>query len=372
MDADNTDKKSAFSVLIRVFRVPFHLIFMPPIFSRETLTLSKPSLRGILYFLLTIPLVLLAAEIVARTPFGNLLPAPSVEADSFLFDAKIYQLENQLRRDGTLDCLLLGSSVANSDIDPAVIERVYLEKTGQTIHCFNLGLPAMTIETATALADAAVARFHPKVIIYAILPRDIHDTIANIEYLAETDWIRYNRGASSLNGWLVNRSYGWRYYLTWRYWLAIPNRAKMEEETRFLTSKGFQPAMDVREPYIENLTMTPARLREAWNDPRQAAALERFIALQQKGVTIVFLEGPAYHESDASDAETWRVYETEYLPTLTKILDENQIPFWRTQEIAIRIPKEHWYDWLHLNQHGAAAFSQWLGGMMAENKNLFE
>ncbi|RJP50546.1 MAG: hypothetical protein C4583_10410 [Anaerolineaceae bacterium] len=345
---------------------------MHPIFSRETLHLSKPSLRGIFYFLLTVPLFLLVAEIVARTPLGNLLPAPSVNADSFLFDAKIYQLESQLRRDGTLDCLFLGSSVANSDIDPAIVEQVYREQSGETIHCYNLGLPALTIENATPIAQAVIARFHPKVIIYAILPRDVHDVIANVDYLERIDWVTYNRGEPSRNGWLVNNSYGWRYFLTWRYWLTIPNRAKMEEETRYLTSKGFQPAMDFREPYIENLTMTPARLREAWDDPQQMQAVKNFIALQQKGVKIIFLEGPAYHESDSSDAQTWLAYDNEYLPTLVQILESNQIPFWRTESIAIQIPKEHWYDWLHLNQHGAATFSQWLGEMMAENKSFFK
>ena len=94
---------------------------MHPIFSRKTLHIkiskSSPLLRGILYFLVTIPLVLLAAEIVARSPLGTILPAPTVNADSFLFDAKIYALEGQVRRDGGLDCLFLGSSVANVDID---------------------------------------------------------------------------------------------------------------------------------------------------------------------------------------------------------------------------------------------------------------
>lgn len=342
------------------------------IFSRETLAFSPPSLRGIFYFLITIPIVVLAAEMVARTPIGRLLPAPSVQADNFLFDAKIYQLENQTRRDGKLDCLFLGSSVANSDIDPAVVEQAYLEQTGETIHCFNLGLPAMTIETASALAEAAVKRFHPRVIVYAILPRDVDDAIANVEYIGKTDWIKYNRGIPSLGGWLVNNSYTYRYFQTWRYWQALPNRAKMEAETSPLAAKGYQPAQGIREPYIENLTMTPERLSEAWNDPRHAQAVQYFLSLQQKGVKIVFLEGPSYHEVDASDAETWRVYNAEYLPTLIQILDENQIPFWRTQEIAIAIPKAQWFDWLHLNADGAAAFSQWLGGVMAENEELFK
>jgi hypothetical protein len=339
---------------------------------QPSLSKSSPFLRGILYFFLTIPILLLAAEIVARSPLGTILPAPSVNADSFLFDAKIYNLERQVRRDGGLDCLFIGSSVANADIDPATVERIYRERTGETIHCFNLGLPALTLENTTALAEAAIARFRPKVVFYALLPRDIHDVIANVDYLEKIDWITFNRGAPSLNGWLVNHSHAWRYFLTWRYWLVTQNRLKMAEEIRWLTPRGFQPAQNIRDPYIPNLTMTPQRLRETWNDPRQIQIVEQFLALQQTGVTIVLVEGPAYHEPDASDSETWLAYKTDYLPTLLQILNANNIPFWRTDAVAVQIPKSNWYDWLHLNSDGAFTFSQWLGEQMAENGRLFK
>lgn len=342
------------------------------IFSLKTLTLSKPSLRGMVYFLLTIPLVLLAAEIAARSPIGNLLPAPSVNADSFLLDAKIYQLEQQLRRDGRLDCLIIGSSVANVDFDPAVIEQTYHEQTGETIRCYNLGLPAMTVETAAAIANTVTARYHPTVIIYAILPRDINDEIADISFIEEADWVKHDQDDPNLAGWLAHHSYAWRYFLTWRYWLVIPNRVKMETETAFLTPKGFQPAQGIREPYIPNLTMKPERLRRTWQDPHNREKLERFLALQEKGVKIVLVEGPAFRKSDGSDAETWQTYDSDYLPTLLDILQTREIPFWRTDGISVQIPAPHWYDWLHLNSQGAAAFSRWFGQQLAGNEWIFK
>ena len=346
------------------------------LFSRETLhvKISAPSpfLRGILYFFLTIPLVLFAAEIIARSPLGHLLPAPSINADSFLMDAKIFALEQQFRRDGKLDCLILGSSVANSDIDPEIIERVYREQTGENVHCYNLGLPAMTIETATAIADSVIARFHPKTIVYAVLPRDINDAIANVSFLEDIDWVKYNRGDSSIEGWLVNNSYAWRYFIAWRYWLVTPNRLKMAEEVRWLTSQGFQPALGIREPYIANLTMRPERLSKTWKNPRGRQNVERFLSLREKGVNIILVEGPNFREPDGSDAEIWQAYENDYLPTLLEILETNNIPFWRTDVISSQIPRQHWYDWLHLNRDGAVTFSQWLGEQMAENEGLFK
>jgi len=118
--------------------------------------------------------------------------------------------------------------------------------------------------------------------------------------------------------------------------------------------------------------MTPERLRGVWNDPGRAQAVERFLALREKGVTIVLLEGAAWHEADGSDAETWRMYQSDYLPTMLEILAANDIPFWRTEAVSIQIPRSDWYDWLHLNSAGAETFSLWLGGLMAENAELFK
>lgn len=351
---------------------------MPSLFKSETLQLkitkSSPFIRGFLYFLLTILLVLLGAEIVAPSQLGTILPAPSVNADSFLFDAKIHALESQVRREGGLDCLFMGSSVTNSGIDPEIIERIYREQTGQRIDCYNLGLPAMTIENATALTDAVITRFHPKVVIYTVLTRDIDHAVASADFIEESDWLKFNRGEPSLNGWLVNHSHAYRYFLTWRYWLVVQNRNKMREETMYLTAKGYQPAVGIRDPYPANLTMTPNRLSRLWNNPRRAQAVEDFLALQERGVRIVFVEGPTYREpgTDAAALEALQAYEHDYIPNLQKLLEAGGVPFWRTDLVIGGIPKPHWYDWLHLNSQGAITFSQWLGERLAENKWLFQ
>lgn len=57
------------------------------IFSRATLQLTpnktSPFLRGFIYFLLTLLLVIFAAEVVARSPLGDLLPAPIRRSGQF-------------------------------------------------------------------------------------------------------------------------------------------------------------------------------------------------------------------------------------------------------------------------------------------------
>lgn len=343
---------------------------MPPVFSRETLTFSKPSLRGILYFLLTIPLVLLAAEIVARSPLGSLLPAPSVNADSFLFDAKVYALESQVRRDGRLDCLFIGSSVDNVGIDPQTIERVYYEQTGETIHCFNIGYPAMTVENAAAFAETVISKFSPRLIIYTFIPRDLTDVTYTVDFLEKSPWFASNETDNSITGWLVNHSYAYRYYLTWRYLLVNDNRIKRLEEIQNLTVKGFQPATGIRDPYPETITMTAEYISQVWDTPRPQQALEQLIALQSSNVRILLVEGAIYR--DAEYTALWEAYERDYIPSLEQLAQEQGVLFWRTEAASSQIPKAHWYDWLHLNRAGALTFSQWLGEQLAENEWQFK
>jgi hypothetical protein len=115
--------------------------------------------------------------------------------------------------------------------------------------------------------------------------------------------------------------------------------------------------------------MTPERLTQIWDDPSHAQAVNNFLALQQKGVTLILIEGPVYRDPNA---DTWPAYTSNYLPTLQRLLEEDGILFWRTDEISAQVPQPHWYDWLHLNSRGAATFSQWLGEQLADNKQLFK
>ena len=350
---------------------------MPSIFSRDTLHLapskSSPLLRGLILFLVSIPIVIAFVEVAARTPLGNLFPAPSVAADSFIFDKKLYLLESQFRRDGTIDCIFIGSSIANADVDPAVIEKIYRERTGESLRCFNFGFPAMTVENATALGEAVIARFHPKVLIYPMLSRDIDHVAASADFIETSTWTRYQRGLDrSITGWLVNHSYTYRWYLTWRYWLNIPNRSKIATEVTFLSQKGFQPATGINDPYPQNVTMTLNRLTGMWSAKSRVKAMSRFFALKNSGTRIVLVEGPVYYDpADATSLTAKTAYEEKYIAPLADMAKAQGVLFLRTNGIAAQIPKAHWYDWLHLNIEGAATFSQWLGEQLAENASLF-
>lgn len=342
-----------------------------PIFSHATLRLtiskSSPLLRGIFYFFSTLLLAILIAEITARSPLGERLPAPSVQADSFLFDAKVYELERQVRRDGGIDCVFIGSSVTNSDIDPETVERVYREQTGEAIRCFNFGYPAMTIENAVAFTDAVITKFHPRLIIYTFLPRDLTDLTYNIDFLEASPW--FDAKSLTPRGWLMNHSYAYRYYQTWRYLLLTQNRAKRLAEIQRLTDKGFQPTFDIRKPYPETINLTEESLIQVWQLQGPRAGLEDIIARQKQGVRILLVEGPIFHEPNSESL--WQAYETAYIPPLEQFAEDAGVAFIRSQEVAVTVPREYWYDQLHFNYEGAITFSEWLGVALANHRDLF-
>lgn len=330
--------------------------------------------RVLSIFALTVLAVTLAGEFVARSPLGAGLPAPSLNAESFLLDKKIYGLESQIRRDGRVDCLFVGSSVTNTDIDPAIIERIYREQTGQSIHCYNLGIPLMSGHNTAAFSRALIQRFHPKVIFYILLARDVSAGESNADAIERSAWMQENLGKRSLQGWALNNSYTFRYYLTWRYWLNIQNRGPMLNPLSEVTAKGFEPRFGFNTPYPSAPPTTTSELGQVWSDDDSLQNAAAFLGLQNKNVRVVLIEGPQYRDPSADLARDpyWRAYETGYFLPLEKIAVLKNTPFWRTDKISLLIPKSNWYDFIHLNESGAITFSEWLGAQIAQNAWLFK
>jgi len=330
--------------------------------------------RATFIFLLTTLLAAAGGEALARSALGAGLPAPSVGADNFLLDAKLYALESQIRRDGRIDCLFVGSSVTNSDIDPAIVAQAYAAQTGESIHCYNIGIPVMTADNTIVFSRALIQRFHPRVVFFTVLPRDISPFQYNADYIENSVWVKYNSGQPSLHGWLVNNLYAYRYLLSWRYLLVVENRIKRSTEIEALTCDGFQPAQGIHPPDPKNPFSSAQELQEIWKDQNHSSSILKVGALQTQYTRVIVIEGPLNRSLDVIGAspQAWSAYETEYLPKLAELLNGSSTTLWRTDSISAQIPFAHWYDWRHLNAEGAQTFSQWLGELLAENKWIFE
>ncbi len=345
------------------------------IFSVQTLQLKRGQAtwlwKALGAVLASLSLLITSAEIVARSPLGVRLPTPSVGSGNFLFDAKIYQLESQIRIRGDIDCLFVGSSATETGVDPAIVERVYEQHTGQKIHCYNAGISQMMGHETAEFSQALVNRYHPRVIFYIVLLRDIYRGEANVDYIDRSRWLQSSLSQPTLADWPINNSYAYRYYLTWRYWLTAENRAYMFKPLKGLTEQGFSPrpviptrTRTVNHPGLESLNAEDLTIN----------ALAGFLEIESQGTQVILIEAPQYTNPsiDVTSHPYWMAYNNLFIPLLEKTSAEYSLPFWRTAELSTLIPDSLWHDSFHLNSLGALTFSEWLGEQIAQNTWLFK
>ena len=334
------------------------------IFSAQTLRpagiRSLPLLRSGLALLWIVVAWLLLAEIVARTALGYSLPPPSVGADSFEFDIKVYYLEQSIRQRGRLDCLIVGDSMTNTGPDPKLIEAAYLAQTGSSLHCFNFGMPALMLDASGPLAAALVNRFQPRLLILFLSGRDFDSSFGvTFRHVADSDWTEQNLGRGSMRGWAVNSLYAYRYSLFLQYWLNPSNRARFAEAQKAITLQGLSPLYG----YGESPDITGDSPRFQIADPAAQKGFDQFLQLKRAGVNLLVVDAPI--RPDYYTAYRVEFYEP-YIEDMQNILGPRGIPFWLTGELSESIAAEDWYDWQHVNDKGIPVLSAWLGEQLAQ------
>lgn len=316
-------------------------------------------LKGLFAFLAIVICWGVLSEILARSPLGQSLPA-STGMDSFEFDLKATYLEQHIRQNGQVDCILVGSSLANNGFDPEIIETVYEQKTGERIHCFNFGLSAQTFKSGGDIAQALVSRYNPKLLIVVVSPRDFSTKHGDKGAgLVKKAWLQYNTGNFSLEGWLATYSYGYRYIYSLQYLFLPENRWEFEQKYKKTTRNGFSPLYDIRPsevifPAFENFTPEPV----TWSGLLKVSDLP---------VSMIFIEAPINPEYMDYYLETPENYQTLFFEPVEQMLASKGLPFWESQGIARGLPPDHWYDSLHANTLGVEVVSRWLGEQLAEH-----
>lgn len=321
---------------------------------------SLPLWRSIYALLAIVIAWSLIAEIIARSPLGYSLPPPSVGADSFEFDTKIYYLEQSIRRRGGLDCLIVGDSMTNNGPDPRLVEEAYRAETGASIHCFNFGLPALFLDASGPLAEALVNRFQPKLLIVILSARNFEESVDfPIRYVGSSDWSEQNLGNPSLRGWAVNSLHGYRYALALQYWLTPSNRESLSDTWRMITRDGFSPAMGFAEEH--ELDPDPPEFQRTY--PPAQDGFDQLLALKRERMNVLVIDAPI--RPDIFSA-WWASYFQPYQDYMQAALAAHGIPFWLTRDLSDGIPADGWYDLQHVNERGVPVLSTWLGQRLAQ------
>lgn len=277
------------------------------------------------------------------------------------------------QQNGPVDCIAVGSSTVDVGFDPDSFQKAYQEVTGRDIRCFNFGIDASSSVSAAVLAGILIEDYHPRLLIfgtdardYAVLRED-RDTAV----VLDTPWIKYRQGYFSLEGWLLDHSYLYRYrqHLSHLARLKLENTLWSHSEMNFeLRSNGFNPIRTVATyindpPDPEDDSFEVTYYTSIYSSYQMLddniAALESILAHESLGTEVIVVEMPVtdglYHFFGKGETDYNR-----FIARVEALASLQQVPFWRTEPLD-SIPDYGWSDYSHLNVTGAEIFSDWLG-----------
>jgi hypothetical protein len=191
--------------------------------------------------------------------------------------------------------------------------------------------------------------------------RDFDPTFgALFRHVAYSDWTNQNLGKTSLRGWAVNSLYGYRYILSFQYWLTPSNRQRLAYVRETITAQGFTPLYG----YSESDTVPSPGSGFQRIDSAVQQGFDQILQLQNEGFHVLFIDAPIRPDLYSIQYDN---FFKPYIEYMQAALDERAIPFWLTADISKSIPVEGWYDIQHINEIGVPVLSAWLGNQLAQN-----
>jgi hypothetical protein len=355
-----------------------------PIFTRclmrdSTLQLTR-FFGGVVWLTITLlPLFVGIAEAVTRSEFFQApLTPPKMGSRHYQLGHKLALLDAEVKRNGPVDCIMVGSSMVDVGFNPDSFQTGYKETAGRAIRCFNFGIDASSAASTATLVKILMEDYHPRILVlgtdardYTVSPEDRDPAV-----ILNTPWVMYRSGAFSLDGWLTEHSHFYRY----RQHLSRLMRFNLEGTLWSETNLNFEilangqtpiekvadyintppnPQDDSFEVVYYSRIFRPYQLLEENLD-----ALEKMMEYNGTGTQVIVVEMPVsdglYYFFGNGEAD----YST-FIVRVSELANLHQIPFWRTEPLD-SIPDDGWSDYSHLNITGAEIFSAWLGGRVGE------
>ena len=314
------------------------------------------------------------AESVTRLDFfQRTLTPPKLGSRHSQLGYKLALLNVLARKTGQIDCIMLGSSMVDNGFNPSAFETGYREMTGRDIHCFNFGIDASTAASTAALVRIIVEDYRPNLLILGTDPRDyaVAREDPDPAVVLNTPWVAYRQGDFSLDGWLLEHSYLYRYrqhlgrLARFQFEGTLWSDTKADNEILF---NGFNPLSKVStyindppSPNDESFEVTYyTRIYSSYQMLREnLEGLDSSLDYNESVTHVILLEMPVadglyyFFGNGKVDYDRFVVRVNE----LTRL---HGVPFWRTEPPDF-IPDNGWADYSHLNITGAEIFSTWLG-----------
>ena len=286
---------------------------------------------------------------------------------------KLALLDELIKKIGRVDCIMLGSSVVDHGFDPAAFETGYKEIMGRDIRCFNFGIDASTAASTAALVRIVVEDYHPRLVLIGTDPRDyaVPREDPDPAVILNSPWVAYRQGDFSLEGWLLDNSYLYRYrqhlgrLARFQFGETLWPKTKLDNE---ILPNGFTPLSKVStyindspNPEDDSFEVTYyTRIYSSYQMlDENLEGLENIMDYNESGIPVILVEMPVsdglYHFFGNHESDYNR-----FLTRVGELATLHHVPFWQTEPLDF-IPDNGWVDYSHLNKTGAEIFSTWLG-----------
>ena len=310
--------------------------------------------------------------------FQSPLTAPTLGSSHYELGQKLALLEAAIRKNGAADCIMVGSSMVDVGIDPEYFQTAYQETTGRSVHCFNFGIEASSAASLNVIARIMVEDYHPRILIVGTDPRDYALPLEDedVAVLMETPWIKYRNGEFTLDGWLMEHSYFYRY----RQHLGRLARFSYEDTLRSDTKiirqilgNGFTATSTVATyvfspPDPGNNSYEVTYYKRIFSSYQMLdlnlSSMAAILARKGEGTKIILVEMPVpdgYFSFFGNGDSDYALF----VHQMNSLSGEYDVPFLRTATQEI-VPKNGWSDYSHMNTTGAEHFSRWLGWQVGE------
>jgi hypothetical protein len=325
----------------------------------KTLKLAPPFGNLFSRSLIYLVIFCIFLELLARIPsLGNILPNESYGTSHPHFETQLIRLKEREKNEGHIDCIFLGNSQVLYGINPVVVEQTYFEKTNRSIRCQNFGLGGLKPSAAEGIARLLIKNFHPSIIIFGTGLWDYSAEQEDTSILS-SPWVRYQLGNFSIDGWLYEYSFAYRYIFGLDRYLKSSQKSIVEIDNHGHTSFIAQANLTEKEQleYFDGITKKPELAQ------LQVDGFREVLSINSRNTQIIIVEtpsNPVFYSLKRKARILYPDFKT-MLVTQSALVDSD---LWLTQD-SINVPSEDWYDFLHLNEEGAVYFSRKLGEFLA-------
>lgn len=328
--------------------------------SRKTLKISFPFGKSLIFAFILIPLIIMGLELLMATkPVPESLLVPS-------FDKKIPypEIDIKLLRMGfwektkRINCLILGSSIVDYGFDPSSMDGKADFLGVQEPHCFNMALRGVRPNTNSSVASILMNRFEPELILIGLSPIDFAGENEIIREFKTSPWFLYQEGQVSFQGWLIDNSHLYRYWLSFLKYRDPSYLGEMQNLRLLINDRGLQIRQKNKKIFIVKPVIQIPKFEIT---QEEINGLKKIASMNNENVRVIVFEMPShpdlipYYVPGGTEG-----YEKLFVEPVTEALREYGIPFIRTQdEIRQVISPEGWQDQIHVNEVGSRRFSQW-------------